>query len=461
MYNNLKIIVAVDQNMGISKNNKTPWYIPDDLKYFRSVTSCVTDNNKQNCLIMGRKTAVTLNYKLPNRISYIVSSTLSDLDIPDVYVFDSIKKCLEHIYHNDKVDKTFVIGGQDIYNEVMTIYNYLIDEYHITQTETNGHCDRKINLNISKMKHNFNVVNTIGRYNYVTRCFKYKNRQEFQYLDLISKILLEGEIKNNRTGINTYSLFSSRLEFDISTYFPLLTTKKLAFRIILEELLWMIRGQTNNKILKDKNINIWSGNCTKQFLENRSLNYQEDDLGPIYGFQMRHSGANYLDCHTDYSGQGIDQLQKIIDTIKINPDDRRIILMNWNVKDLDKMALPPCHVMAQFYIRQNKYLDCQMYQRSADIGLGVPFNIASYSLLTYIIANITSYKPGRLIHLMGDTHIYSNHVDELKEQTKRSTFMFPRLVINKQLSDLDQIQKEDFELVEYKSHPNIKMQMAV
>lgn len=242
--------------------------------------------------------------------------------------------------------------------------------------------------------------------------------------------------------------------------FPLLTTKRVFWRAVAEELLWFIKGSTDAKILQEKNINIWNGNSTREFLDASGFDREVGDLGPVYGFQWRHFGAEYKDCRSDYSKKGIDQLKDVIERIKTNPNDRRIIMTAWNPSDIPNMALPPCHCLVQFYVA-NGELSCQLYQRSADMGLGVPFNIASYALLTYMIAHVTNLKPGDFIHTLGDAHVYLNHVEPLKEQLKRSPRPFPKLNIKRQISDIDDFRFEDLEIVEYDPYPTIKMEMAV
>lgn len=243
--------------------------------------------------------------------------------------------------------------------------------------------------------------------------------------------------------------------------FPLLTTKRVFWRGVAEELLWFIKGSTNGKELSEKGVHIWDANGSRQFLDNLGFTGREEgDLGPVYGFQWRHFGAEYKDMHTDYTGQGVDQLQDVIDKIKNNPTDRRIIMSAWNPKDLPQMALPPCHAFVQFYVA-NGELSCQLYQRSADMGLGVPFNIASYALLTYMIAHITDLKPGDFVHTIGDAHVYVNHFDALKEQMKREPRPFPSLVIKRKVEKIDDFKMEDFEIKNYNPHPKISMKMAV
>jgi thymidylate synthase len=224
-----------------------------------------------------------------------------------------------------------------------------------------------------------------------------------------------------------------------------------------------LQGNTNANKLAEKNVHIWDGNGSREFLDQRGLTHREvGDLGPVYGFQWRHFGAKYVDMHTDYTGQGVDQLTECIDKIKNNPEDRRIIMSAWNPADLSEMALPPCHMFCQFYVDTEKNeLSCQMYQRSADMGLGVPFNIASYALLTHMIAHVTGRKPGDFIHTIGDAHVYLNHVEALQEQLTREPRAFPKLNMNPDKTDIDSFVFDDFEVVGYNPHKSIKMKMAV
>jgi len=285
------------------------------------------------------------------------------------------------------------------------------------------------------------------------------NKEEIQYINLLKKITNDGVKTQSRNSI-TYSTFGEKMEFDMKNGFPLLTTKKMGYKTILRELLWFIKGSTSNQELKQKNVNIWSQNSTREFLDSRGLDYEEGDLGPVYGFQWRHSGAEYKDCHTDYSGEGIDQLQNVIDLIKNDPHSRRIIMNSWNPSDLDKMALPPCHVMCQFQVDSVKNtLNCQLYQRSGDMFLGVPFNIASYSFLLHIIANITGYIPGKLIHILGDTHIYEDHFDAVNLQISRVPVSFPQLEITEDILNIDSLNEDMFEIKNYNSYEKISAPM--
>jgi len=288
------------------------------------------------------------------------------------------------------------------------------------------------------------------------------NPEEQQYLDLVRKIVATGSKRGDRTGTGTISIFGAQMRFSLrDNSFPLLTTKKTFYRAIAEELFWFIRGSTSAKELQDKNVRIWDGNSSREYLDSIGLTDREvGDLGPIYGFQWRHFGAKYVDMHSDYSGQGVDQLANIISTLKTNPSDRRMIMCAWNPADLDKMALPPCHCLVQFYVADGE-LSCQLYQRSADMGLGVPFNIASYALLTVMIAHVTGLKPGDFVHTLGDAHVYSNHVEALNVQCERTPRSFPKIHVKRDVANIEDFKIEDFEITGYDPYPKITMEMAV
>jgi thymidylate synthase len=293
-------------------------------------------------------------------------------------------------------------------------------------------------------------------------CLENSEHEEFQYLDLIAEIISFGNIKVDESNHdkNTRSLFGKRMKFNLKDSFPLLTTKKVFWRAVVEELLWFIRGSTNSNELSSKNINIWNDNASREYLDSKGFTDREiGDLGPVYGFQWRHSGAPYENMHSNYENKGIDQLKKIIETIKKNHNDRRMIMCSWNPIDIPKMALPPCHCLVQFYVANNE-LNCQLYQRSADMGLGVPFNIASYSLLTYLIAHVTDLEPGSFIHVLGDAHVYESHIEPLKEQLLRRPFKFPTLKLNKEKQDINDFTFEDIKLINYKYHPKIEMKLV-
>jgi thymidylate synthase len=299
--------------------------------------------------------------------------------------------------------------------------------------------------------------------------------QEQAYLDLIKECIEHGDYRKDRTKVGTYSLFGKQLVFDLkgsspqTGFIPILTTKKVMFNSVLKELLWIMKGETDSGVLDENGVKIWNDNGSRQFLDNLGFREREEgDLGPIYGFQWRYAGARYIDSRTDYTNAGgIDQLQQVVDKLKNSPFDRRIIICSWNVPQLSEMALPPCHCLVQFYVRAGTFLDCHLYQRSADLGLGVPFNIASYSFLMYVIGKWCNFTPGKFILSFGDVHVYSNHVEQLKIQLTRTPYPFPTIefVGDFTLQDLKNISMDDwcnsFVIKNYKHHPNIKMDMAV
>jgi thymidylate synthase len=262
-----------------------------------------------------------------------------------------------------------------------------------------------------------------------------------QYHDLLERILSDGAEKHDRTGTGTLSIFGHQMRFNLSAGFPMLTTKRLPLKAIVHELLWFLAGDTNIKYLKDNGVSIWD--------EWADAN---GDLGPVYGSQWRSWPAP--------DGRSIDQISNVIDMIKRNPDSRRLIVSAWNPADVDKMALPPCHCLFQFYVANGK-LSCQLYQRSADVFLGVPFNIASYSLLTMMVAQVCDLRPGEFVHTFGDLHLYSNHVEQAKLQLSREPHALPTVRINPAVKDIFGFKFEDFEVVGYDPHPAIKAPIAV
>jgi len=285
--------------------------------------------------------------------------------------------------------------------------------------------------------------------------------QEYQYLNVMKNILQNGKIHKNRTGIDTLRILGETMRFDLSEEFPLLTTKKVYWKGVVHELLWFISGSSNIDYLVKNNVHIWDANA-KDFYKKRMIEWgnsvewgficdkpKEGDLGPVYGCQWR-----------NFNNQGFDQLSWAIDQIKNNPESRRIIVTAWNPLEIRNMALPPCHSFFQFNV-DGDILNCTMYQRSCDIGLGIPMNIASYSLLTCMVAHVCGLKPGIFWHVMNDVHIYVDHIDSLKEQLSREPYSFPKIKINPEIKNIDDFKFEDIELIGYKSHPSIKMKMSV
>ena len=262
-----------------------------------------------------------------------------------------------------------------------------------------------------------------------------------QYLELLDHVLKTGTEKDDRTGTGTISVFGYQMRFNLEEGFPVLTTKKLHLKSIIHELLWFISGDTNIRYLTDNGVTIWN-----------EWTDENGNLGPVYGYQWRSWLAD--------ENRKIDQLSNVINAIKKSPDSRRHIVSAWNVGDIEKMALPPCHIMFQFYVAAGR-LSCQLYQRSCDIFLGVPFNIASYALLTLMVAQVTGYKPGDFVHTLGDAHIYLNHIEQVKLQLTREPYTLPGMIINPSVTDIYKFRFEDFNLVNYVSHPHIKGEISI
>lgn len=428
---------------GIGYKNTMPWHIPEELQYFKKKTENTT-------VIMGHNTFISIGQKpLSNRKNIVITTSKFD----NVETIDSLNNALKLAATYEQ--EIFVIGGEHIYKQALN--HPLLDKIYCSKINNNNYFfDKYISINNTIKK-----VSEIETVKFIKIMYENKNRDEDKYINLILDVLLDGNKKSNRTNTSTISVFGKMLSFDLqNNILPIITTRKIFTRGIIEELLWFINGQTSSKILENKGVNIWKGNSSEEFIKNRNLPYKEGDCGPIYGFQWRHWGAKYIDTETDYTGQGFDQLNWLINEIKINPDSRRLILNAWNVADLDKMVLPPCHVMAQFYVNEGK-LSCMLTQRSCDIGLGMPFNITSYALLTYIIAKLTNLTPEKLIYSMGDCHIYENHIEALHEQIKRKPYGFPEIELVGKFNKLEDFKYESFKISNYYSHDNIKMEMVI
>ncbi|MBE6458286.1 MAG: thymidylate synthase [Alphaproteobacteria bacterium] len=260
-----------------------------------------------------------------------------------------------------------------------------------------------------------------------------------QYLEILQDIMDNGQDADNRTGVYARKVFGRQMRFDLSKGFPLVTTKKVFLKGVIHELIWLLSGNTNIKYLTDNNVHIWD-----EWAD------ENGNLGPVYGAQWR-----------NFNGEGIDQIKDVIDRIKKNPQDRRLIVTAWNPAQIDQMALPPCHCFFQFDVTPDGRLNCQLYQRSCDMFLGVPFNIASYSLLTMMIAQICNLKPGEFVHTLGNAHIYNNHFEQVKLQLSREPYPLPQMKINPEVKDIFDFKYEDFELVNYQCHPAIKGEVAV
>ena len=315
--------------------------------------------------------------------------------------------------------------------------------------------DSVTEIEISKESGHFYILKNEMDYRCITNNYKHFSiinmiPEELMYLNLMKSIMDYGIVSDDRTGVGTKSLFGKHLEFSLyDNTIPLLTTKKVFWKGVMEELLWFLKGETNSKSLQEKGVNIWKGNGSREFLDKLGFtDRDEGELGPVYGYQWRNWGK--------------DQIKTIVDSLKNNPYSRRHILSAWNVSDIDQMVLPPCHVMCQFYVRDG-LLSCQLYQRSADMFLGVPFNIASYSLLTHMLAHVTDLTAYRLYITFGDCHVYQNHFEAVENQLKLQNSLkpFPKIKLNDEIKDIDDFTSESIELLDYISHGTIKAPMAV
>jgi thymidylate synthase len=331
----------------------------------------------------------------------------------------------------------------------------------VTEIQQNYNCDLFLNLDFSRMK----CLRSRYEDNYYFRKYCFNNNEEIRMLKLMKEILTTGNKRMDRTGTGTLSIFSRELRFDLRQgKIPMMTTRPLSLRIIFEELMWILRGQTDNKILNEKKINIWNDNTSREFLDNRELHYlPEGDIGASYGFQMRHYGDIYINCKTE--NKGFDQLEYVIDLLKNNPYSRRILINLWNPTQLDQMALPPCLYGYQFYVADDsngiKRLSCKLIQRSSDISLAGSHNCAAGALLTFMICSITGLEPGELIWSPSDIHIYLNQVQSVEKQLERIAKPYPILKITKTPKDnnIRNFEYDHFMLLNYDPHPRIQFAM--
>ena len=511
------IVAMASKSRGIGCKGQLPWRLKGDMKFFKDMTLGLPSGapaSSQNAVIMGRKTWMSIPSKfrpLPGRINVVLSRSADVREacgLPESVIsassFDEALGHLAELRSSGKVATVFAIGGASVYSAA--IESGACDTIHLTRVEGSTAEFDVFFPELPSDKYSLTAASEAKKDNELSYVFETyqkitakqtasggvtatkagaptsdsssasktssaasqlaspvgERHEEYQYLDLIRDIINTGNKRMDRTGTGTLSKFGATMRFSLRDgTMPLLTTKRTFWRGVAEELLWFVSGSTNARELQEKNIHIWDGNGSREFLDSRGLTDREEmDLGPVYGFQWRHFGAEYKTMHDDYTGQGVDQVAKLIETIKTNPTDRRMIISAWNPAAFDLMALPPCHMFAQFYVA-NGELSCQMYQRSADMGLGVPFNIASYSLLTYMIAHVTGLKPGEFVHMIGDAHVYLNHVEPLQTQLEREPRPFPKFRFKREVDNIDGFKYEDFELIGYKPHKRVKMKMAV
>jgi thymidylate synthase len=468
---NCNLVVAITKNYAIQYGGRLPWENKDYCTYFENLV-------KGGIIVMGRTTFESLpllKRPFPNCINVVLSNEYpkyKQLENEQL-IFTNIYGIYNTILPNNPDKTIWVIGGFTVYsslfNQCQNIYMTMLDKN--AKTTDMRFVDIFPDFELIKYSEKWWDQEEQCNYRFLQykRNFDSPNKtHERQYLLLLRDILGHGNNRDDRTGVGTIGVFGRHLRYDVSNYLPILTTKFVPIRIIIEELLWFLRGDTDNKILQEKNVHIWDGNTSREFLDKRGLtNYETGDAGPIYGIQWRHFNAEYKGCHADYIGQGFDQIEYIVNELKTNPFSRRIYMSAWNPSFMDKMCLPPCHVGAQFYAEKgadgNMYLSLQFYQRSQDVFLAANFNLVSYTILLYIIAKKVNMYPKEIIHVIGDAHIYKNHIDQCNIQLARNPLPQPILEVNKSVIDKDwkDITIDDFDLIGYHYHPTIKAEMAV
>ena len=439
------IILASCNNNGIGNNGKLPWKNSKDMNYFVKLTTFSPIPDLKNVVIMGRKTYQSLPKNgLKDRINIVVSSTLETKG--NIHVVKSFNEAL--IFANNIAHyMTWVIGGKSIY--IQAFNHHMLDKIYYNVININVKCDTFINLPKTKT-----LTKTVD--NDITYNIMKVNDNEIKYMNLLYYCLTKGNKRQTRNSI-VLSNFSKEIELDVSDSFPILTSKRMYWRGIVEELLFFIRGDTNTLHLEEKKVNIWKGNTSKEFLDKMNLNYKVGDMGPMYGYQLRYYNKPY-----GKEGFGIDQMAELIKMLHNDKHSRRLLMTTYNPSQVKEGVLYPCHsLILQFYVNNNM-LSVKMYQRSGDLFLGVPFNIASTSLLLYIIAKLSNLKPNKVILTFGDIHIYENHINNVILQLKREVLPSPKLIIPdfKSLKEVENSTFKDYKLVNYKYKPSIKARMV-
>ena len=460
------IIFAINNDYLFGIDNRLPWQTcKDDLEHYNKVT---TDSYDDPIIVMGKNTWESLPNKLNKRIHIVISKSLEDNQ--DKYIRYNT---LEDFINNHKTEsKIFIIGGKSLIEEALTKYKYLVENVHMSIVQT------PLNDGINKVYLNKDIILGLEPYLYRSKDrkdvtfyhYKLPKHEEYQYLNLLQNCINNGERRMTRNAY-TYSYFNDTISFDLTKGFPLLTTKKMFVKGIFEELIFFLKGQTDSKILESKGVNIWKGNTTQDFINKCGLPYKEGDMGPMYGWQWKHFGAKYTNCDDNYENQGFDQIKSTLDLLIKDPHSRRIIISDYNPSQAHEGVLYPCHsIVIQLYCNQvndKKMISMNMYQRSVDGFLGLPFNIASNALLLHLICNTLNkivnadiYYPYKLNIIMGDIHVYEDHLEQVKEQLKRMPFTFPNIKINRTYYNLEDYKWEDIEFVDYQYHPPIKANMV-
>lgn len=459
------IIVAMDQANGIARDGGIPWSCKTDMATFKEITT----GNGRNAVIMGRKTYDSIPEQfrpLERRHNVIISRKWRQEDHHGTTVCSSLLDALQILGASHKqYERIFVIGGEQIYRKAIEDFMYLCDQIHVTVMKNDFNCDQhfpwddvKCYLTELQQKKPDLATREFNKY-VITPSVRH---DEYEYLDALRRILDFGERKTDRTGTGTVSLTSVKMEFDISQRLPILTTKKIKYENIIRELLFFISGKTDTKILEQQGVDIWRGNTSREFLDTLGLDYPEGMTGPMYGYIWRHFGLPYDPNEKNPEG-GIDQLQMAIDNIKEEPHSRRHYVTSYDPSQNGKTVLMPCHMNFQFLVSgDGHHLDCVMNQRSGDFFLGVPYNIASYAMLTYMVAHICKLKPRKLVVHVSDAHIYSNHITQCNTQLNRAPKPFPKLTFRRstKLASIDDFTSDSFIVENYESWPFISAPMA-
>lgn len=460
------VILATDLLGGIGANGKLPWKFRSDINLFKTLTiQNTTFPGINNVLIMGRKTWESLGMKpLFSRRCYVISTTLNSPDKDNVKYFTDFNSALSEASKLASSD-IWVIGGVRVYETALN--HWCCNKVYLTQIHETFNTDTKLDL----LKYKIEWINTITNtdineldnkeYNISFKVGVVNKGIETQYLETLHNVTITGERRETRNAI-TLSKFSKTLSWDLNDGFPLLTTKKMFWKGIVEELLFFIRGDTDSTKLLNKGIKIWEPNTNKGFLDKLKLNYQEGEMGPMYGYQWRFFNKPYPVTEENKHISGIDQLKRVIEEIKNDPHSRRILMTDFNPEQVHLGVLYPCHsIVIQFYV-ENKKLSCTMYQRSGDLFLGIPFNIASTSLLLHIVAKLTNLNPGMVHLIIGDYHIYESHLPSVYEQITRTPYQLPTLTLPEfnTLEDVEKLSFSDFIINNYIHYPTIRADMV-
>lgn len=451
------VIAAIDDNLGISKNGKIPWHNSEDLKHFKSLTM-------GNTVVCGKNTYLSLpKPRLPGRKIIVVSSTLKEIDEDETIIVDSIDTAL--VLSNSDV---YIIGGSNIYKEI--IASRLFTRLVLTRIAGDYKCDKffpKID------KNNLTIINSVNSVNHKLNIEFYSNPYrnqeigEINYRNLLKDIIREGEHKQTRNGI-TLSIFQRTLTFDLRNgQIPAINSKRVGVKSAFTELIWILNGSKNAKDLAAKGVKVWDANTSLDFLQKNSrlVNPKQGEMGETYGFVMRHYGAQYQGLDSDYTGQGYDQLAMVIDQIKNNPANRRMIINLFKPDAQSNCSLPPCVMMYHFNVNIERHeLNCMVYIRSSDTPVGLPWNFLTGAYMLCLLAHLTGYKRGQLSFVLGDAHIYQENLPQVYEMLERdiTNMKFPSLEISKSLNNLQDLlsmTKDDISVKNYKPHSSIKMTM--